>query len=539
MVTMMSNFDEARFREYEDLIDNKEVKCALTREQLNEVRARYRLFADLRMFGTYADLYEKAKDLKVDIKAELKKSSQTLMEESDANLPEEMERLNFLADLGALKRDIEEGAFRFGEDPAMALERVRTKDYKLGPGHENIEEARENLEARIRVAPSDDFEKYEPSEKTNYKPAVSQTPHADKLRKLYEKIDFEFANSGLSKEKLQEMKDNQKELFEYNLTYTYNVDAELLNELGKDNSVDSRGIMMLLRPVHVDEQGQPLTDIDRKNKELNNEDARKFLSGSLKERKPLLDRFAEEVDRLVFTDAELRDPAFIRRNKERALRFLTFCFNMENMYTSHREYYQKHADKKVKATMYTFFEATNYNAYAAYHILHALQTDGMGNEGFNAGGSSMTVVAHIPFFRGADYNEIMKQNNDAFEKLDYETASLYLSDYSSQYKSMLEPLDKEGLEQSKQVNSVGYASMRLPEYTELKKRFGKNKDIKKREKFTPDQRVTNIVELTNEYYAGRNNEEYLNRMEQTINDYRENLARPNDIINHSSVKNDL
>ena len=127
MTSMCYDFKPKFFKEYEKMIDNPDVNCTLTAEQLNEVRARQALLSDANSFFTiYVKCYELAKKYKLNLQDELAKSEE---EHADAavKVSDNRELTEFYGMLSHINRALKGGDFKPGEDPGQALERQRNK----------------------------------------------------------------------------------------------------------------------------------------------------------------------------------------------------------------------------------------------------------------------------------------------------------------------------------------------------------------------------------------------------------------------------
>ena len=109
------------------MIDNPDVNCNLTKEQLNEVRARQELLSDANAFFTnYVYCHELAKKHKLNLQDELARSDDEHAAAAQA-ASDIRELTEFYGMLTNINRALKEGYYKPGEDPGQALERQRNK----------------------------------------------------------------------------------------------------------------------------------------------------------------------------------------------------------------------------------------------------------------------------------------------------------------------------------------------------------------------------------------------------------------------------
>ena len=549
MSQLMFDFHREEFEQYERLIDNPKVKCALNKEQLKEVKARWSLLQSINsLVSVYPQIADAAHKNKIDLDGILEKDIVELV--TLANLSKNEALKEAYGAAFSIKGTMDTAGFKFGDDLEKVLENIRKNEFKLPESHENLDLAKEKLEARLSIASGEDMELYKPEEDSKpegLKAQESKTPLTDELNRIYEKIDFEFEDSGLSAKKIQAIKDRQKDFFEYNRSVRFNADKNLIVSLAKDPSVDARGLAFLLRPVKVDEQGKPLTKKDEENLWLNNEELRslavepeggllkdgKTVTRNLSDRKEFLDRVANEAAELAFTYKELNNPAFIVRNKERAIRHLSFFNSLLNLYHSHAGYYQTAADASVRGTLYNLLEATDYVNYSAFRIQQALMTDGMGAEGLQTGGSTMAGTAHIPYMRGYDYKTIMAENKMIAKDLNYLQATEYARYYTSDVRKLKKP-DGRALSLSKNNNRFMEANTPFGEYIELREKYGSKKKI-----FTGQQREELIKSTLDELFKNKGKKKYNDKIDGKIDRLRRLDKTGRLTSNNKCLRNDI
>ena len=549
MSQLMYDFHREEFEQYERLIDNPKVKCALNKEQLKEVRARWSLLQSINsLMSVYPQIAEAAHKNKIDLDGILEKDIVELATLANLSKNEALKQAYGAA--FSIKGTMDTAGFKFGDDLEKVLENIRKNEFKLPESHENLDLAKEKLEARLSIASGEDMELYKPEEDSKpegLKAQESKTPLTDELNRIYEKIDFEFEDSGLSAKKIQAIKDRQKDFFEYNRSVRFNADKNLIDSLAKDPSVDARGLAFLLRPVKVDEQGKPLTKKDEENLWLNNEELRSLavepeggllkdgetVTRNLSDRKEFLDRVANEAAELAFTYKELNNPAFIVRNKERAIRHLSFFHSLLNLYHSHAGYYQTAADASVRGTLYNLLEATDYVNYSAFRIQQALMTDGMGAEGLQTGGSTMAGTAHIPYMRGYDYKTIMAENKMIAKDLNYLQATEYARYYTFDVRKLKKP-DGRALSLSKNNNRFMEANTPFGEYIELREKYGSKKKI-----FTGQQREELIKSTLDELFKNKGKKKYNDKIDGKIDRLRRLDKTGRRTSNNKCLRNDI
>ncbi len=109
------------------MIDNPDVNCTLTKEQLNEVRARHSVISSANMYFTnYVYCYELAKKYKLDLQKELAKSEDEIAD-SVYQASGNRELSGFYGMLEIVIDSTKRGVLKIGEAPEQALERERNK----------------------------------------------------------------------------------------------------------------------------------------------------------------------------------------------------------------------------------------------------------------------------------------------------------------------------------------------------------------------------------------------------------------------------
>ena len=248
-----------------------------------------------------------------------------------------------------------------------------------------------------------------------------------------------------------------------------------------------------------------------------------------------------EAAELAFTYKELNNPAFIVRNKERAIRHLSFFHNLLNLYQTHADYYQTKADASVRGTLYNLLEATDYVNYSSFRIQQALLIDGMGADGLFSGDSTMNNTASIPYMRGYDYKTIMAENKMIAEDLNYLQATNYARHYADSVGKMQEP-EERTLRVAKNNNKFVKVDTPLAEYIELKLKYGRNK-----KEFTAQQREellkSTLEELSRTKGKGKKKDDerkrYNEMMDERIARYRRLDKGSTRTSNHECLRDDI
>ena len=500
MLNMMSNLSGDIFDFYEKMMDREGVYCALDKDQLKEVKARWQLMRQVAVYAEdYPELYLNAK--------KLGKDPSELMKDIKSNLT---------------------GDYNFGDDARATLDRIREEEFGLDRSVNYCDDARQKLNSRLGNSPEKDYNE-------NVAKYVMDEPFDEAVKRADKIIDYNFGDSEFSREEVEAIKTRQKELMGYGFSIKYNVDEALLKRCSKAPGIDIRGLHALLRPVNVNDKGEPLTEQDRQNLRLNNEEAEGILKETLSARKPFLDRVAKEAEELMFTDEQLNDPDFLYQNKERALRHLSFFHNLLNVYHSHAEYYQLHADEKARVIMHVLVKSSDYANYSCIKIQQALLLKGMDTSSLNVGGSSLATVGVIPYYKGYERKEIMGYNDKA-RALNPEKTMQYAATYKafvSGYQNLEETTNKMRIQLMEADTPQKVKDIATAERLALLDQYGLDK-----EEITSDEQMQNTVYQLNELTRKKDDPEYIKKMLAKINDFRAVVPIAGDITNDVGLKYD-
>ena len=134
-----------------------------------------------------------------------------------------------------------------------------------------------------------------------------------------------------------------------------------------------------MRPVKVNADGNPINKDEERKLNENMRECYSLMNEDLAERKPFLDRVLKDAKEMIFSIDELKDPKFILKNKDRAIRHLAFMHNLTSLYDAHAEYYLK--DKSVneedREFLFMLVKGTKYISFSTEMIHQALFGDGI------------------------------------------------------------------------------------------------------------------------------------------------------------------
>ena len=134
-----------------------------------------------------------------------------------------------------------------------------------------------------------------------------------------------------------------------------------------------------MRPVKVNADGNPINKDEERKLNENMRECYSLMSEDLAERKPFLDRVLKDAKEMIFSIDELKDPKFILKNKDRAIRHLAFMHNLTSLYDAHAEYYLK--DKSVndedREFLFMLVKGTKYISFSTEMIHQALFGNGV------------------------------------------------------------------------------------------------------------------------------------------------------------------
>ena len=285
---------------------------------------------------------------------------------------------------------------------------------------ETVEETQEDLEQQK-------------IELTRQKELEKSAEEQAALNAELKRIDDLYKGSGVPKKDLEQVKESaivKAKIVKTNeRTLSYETNEEIKKgSLKNVSGVDLRGFKLFLRPVQVDKDGQPLTEADKKKRELNERDYQGYKTRMLSGRKDHLDYIAKDIMKDMFTNKQLNNPDYIRANKEKAIRFLGRLHYMDDLIGYHLKYYMTQADPKIRVFTY-LLKATFYQNYAPQKISAVLYSYGYGNAVF---GGSTQYPDGIPYTKGANYKKIKKENDRIYKGTYIETAA-----YTNVYKTMM------------------------------------------------------------------------------------------------------
>ena len=145
---MMMDFNEEQFKHYEKLIDNPQVRCSLTKEQLKEVRARWSVCMSLTAFmNPVAGIITSANALNQDLKRVMALSLKEL--HNLGTQTKDAKQRQFYFSVLNVKQAMQEQNYNEGDDIPAYLERVRKNEYGLPDGDGDAKAAVAALKAGI------------------------------------------------------------------------------------------------------------------------------------------------------------------------------------------------------------------------------------------------------------------------------------------------------------------------------------------------------------------------------------------------------
>ena len=377
-------------------------------------------------------------------------------------------------------------------------------------------------------------------EKTEEKKAENkeEDPYEAGCREELKKIDELYDGSGIPQNDLKHVKEAAEAKWNFTKRVNHALPEKENKELEKTQSgfafgYDPRGLKVLLRPVNVDKNGEPLTEEDKKNRELNLRDYESYKQLNISKRKPHLDYVVEDIIKNMFTLEQLGDPEFIRANKDKAIRFVSLMHYIGDHLRGHWKYYLTQADPKIRVFAF-LFRGTFFSDLVTGSINNALYGYGYGNAIL---GSSSQHANTIPYRKGDDYKSIKKENDNMAGKSSYyvmATLTTYEALYSGD-KNM--PFTEQGQKMIEDAREDDYNMMNsfsAPLQYQLTKKLGKKKD---RDQIDNELIMQLSAEKMSEFFKKKDDKKYLKSMLKEIKEYMK-LYEPNP-ENASSLKDDL
>ena len=283
--------------------------------------------------------------------------------------------------------ELKESLATANEKGLKVMGNVTDKDIK-GPSLSKEEKKRYIKDVRNRArAEGWDNKLFGRFEDPKVKPVnrdVLSTPNLnvpESLDKAYDALEKKHKNANVNKTEMKKMRSITKSVYEFNKGIKYAIPKEYYESLKKNKYVgqDPQSRLCLMRPVKVNADGNPINKDEERKLNENMRECYSLMSEDLAERKPFLDRVLKDAKEMIFSIDELKDPKFILKNKERAIRHLAFMHNLTSLYDAHAEYYLKDASVKEEDREFLFMlvKGTKYISFSTEKIHQALFANGV------------------------------------------------------------------------------------------------------------------------------------------------------------------
>lgn len=283
--------------------------------------------------------------------------------------------------------ELKESLATANEKGLKVMGNVTDKDIK-GPSLSKEEKKRYIKDVRNRArAEGWDNKLFGRFEDPKVKPVnrdVLSTPNLnvpESLDKAYDALEKKHKNANVNKTEMKKMRSITKSVYEFNKGIKYAIPKEYYESLKKNKYVgqDPQSRLCLMRPVKVNADGNPINKDEERKLNENMRECYSLMSEDLAERKPFLDRVLKDAKEMIFSIDELKDPKFILKNKERAIRHLAFMHNLTSLYDAHAEYYLKDASVKEEDREFLFMlvKGTKYISFSTEKIHQALFGNGV------------------------------------------------------------------------------------------------------------------------------------------------------------------
>ncbi len=300
-----------------------------------------------------------------------------------------------------------------------------------------------DLRKRAREEGWDDklFGRYlDPKARIINKNIIDLNNHAS-VRVANDALNAQFEGENVSEADMKKMQEVVKASYEFKRSLASSVPKDTYKTFcnkGKNKKlkgINYKGILTLMRPIKLDKDGYPLNKDEETKIALNNNDLYFLTLDDMEQRKPFLDRIAGEARELCFTVDQLRDPAYILKNKARAIRHLAFMHNAKELYESNSSYYQKEADPVYRDLMSGLMTETNYVEYSSIRIQQALFGNGL-EISYTGDDPVEAYTVKFEKGKGKSYREIKKENEN-LSKADRKAEEDLI-------RQLVEPLKKKG-----------------------------------------------------------------------------------------------
>ena len=446
----------------------------------------------------------------------------------------------------SMQKKAEEKAKEKAEDKKAEKAKEKPEDKKAVKGKEKAEEKKagkekEKAEDKKAVKEKEENKGKKTENKNEIKESrieIEEDPIEAGYKEENSRIDELYEGSGIPKKDLKHVKEATKAKWRYVKKANASLPKKESEELERiqssiDHGFDPRGFKVLLRPVNVDKNGDPLTEEDKKNLELNIRDFESYKKNSISARKPHLDYLVNDMIENMFSPDQLKDPDYIRNNKERAIRFISQVHYISDHIRAHWKYYLTQADPKIRVFAF-LFRGSFYSDMVTTSINTALYGYGFGSAII---GSSSQYGSVIPYRKGDNYKLIKKENEKLAGKSSYygmATITTYEALYSEDRNK---PFTKEGkrmIEEARSDDDNLMYSFSAPLRYEITKKYGQKND---RDKIDNDLVLGITADKMGEFFKKKDDKKYLNSMLKEINNYMK-LYEPKP-ENATSLKDDL
>jgi chemotaxis protein histidine kinase CheA len=395
---LTNEFPEELFEEYKEFIEDKQIDCALRKQDLDNVRFKWKILHDttelFRMLPTEAAKQDITQE---DIDLALSSSGEECLKMAQKYSQTSQDKADFFNRMASVMEHMKEIGFKPTDNVCRHYHTAMLEDEEIG-NFDGLDIATriQNKRRDLGLAPED-------SRMTEEYFAPTLDEELDRTVKHYN-------GSGISKAGLQDVIETTKAMYEVSKQKDASLPVDLFRSVAKTDVLkdfDNRGLLSLLRPVKLDADGRPATDEDERNLKQNISDVNKLKENTLSARIDVLESMVSRAKSIMFTPKELKDYKFLRNNRARAVRCLQMMFSMLNLFLNNRRYFISQASAETREFMFMLNEGSNYVPYMSFHIQNALFSQGNRIKGM---GSSNWHDFRLPYDYGLDYNQMRQEN---------------------------------------------------------------------------------------------------------------------------------
>ena len=524
----MYDLQPSKMREYEKLIDEEGVECALTKDQFKEVQARWDAIHSNMSWIIEAGKYSRViRDKKINLSELLKKDPEELAKIYAQQKSEEMRQ--FYSWVMNMRVSGNQNYKKIGGDFTKLHKDVRKNQYKI-TGKDQTESVLKAIRDRRKK-----------NEGRLTERRINRTVEPTEEAQL-KKVETIFSDVGVSEETMEDIKDTTKVIYKIVGENTNSVTESAMRSLMNNaHAIDHRGLDCMMRPVHINKDGEPAEEIDRMNRELNLQEFEGLETNKLSRRVSFLERVVDDARNILFTSEELKDYDFIRKNKERAIRTQQMMHNLLNIYTRNAGYYMNYAPEETRDFLFMLVKGSDYMTFQNYHIQRALYSQGLNSAG---NGASTSFPCSFAYDEKRDYEEVKKQN-DRLATLTPTVAWNYVLTYDSLYYS---PLSDEEMQQQLDIIAQSGDHLTMAEISTGEEKMILKAELKPGAKeFTDADRESIIVKYLDCFIGNAEqrkkkqaaNQENIEKLHGYINAFKNDPKNLSKCTNEKGLEDDL